>query len=246
MDPLDWLNGYKLNDDLVLESKDTGRIWVPPNEQLQGEVLATHHDGRIAGHLGMEGTLELVTQKYWWKDIIGFTKCYVQGCHTCAWNKNHNRKPGGLLQPLAIPEGPWLWTQLDFIVELPKSQGYNAIYVIADHLTKMAHFIPCNSNCLSEQLAELHIKHVWPLHGLPLCHNMDHGSQFMATYMHNLQKALGIEQRLSMAYHPQSQGQVESNNKWLETYLHMFSAYWQDDWADFLHTAEFAYNNHLD
>src|SRR5258708_13641708 len=48
-----------------------------------------------------------------------------------------------------------------------------------------------------------------------------------------------------MAYHPQPQGQVEGNNKWLETYLCMFCDYWQDDWKDFLHTAEFAYNNHF-
>jgi hypothetical protein len=57
-------------------------------------------------------------------------------------------------------------------------------------------------------------------------------------------KVLGVDQRFSTAYHPESQGQVESNNKWLETYLRIFSAYRQDDWADFLHTAEFAYNNH--
>ena len=242
---MDWPQEYALNDDLVLESKETGRIWVPPNEQLCGEVLGTYHDGKMAGHLGTEGTLELVTWKYWWKDVIAFTRRYVQGCHTCACNKNCNKKPGGLLQPLETPEGPWLWTQSDFIVELPKSRGYDAIYVIADRLTKMAHFIPCNLNCTSEQLGELHIKHVWPLHGLPLRHNTDCGSQFTAPYIRNLHKSLGIDQRLSTAYHPQSHGQVESNNKWLETYLHMFSAYWQDDWADFLHTAEFAYNNHF-
>jgi len=62
--------------------------------------------------------------------------------------------------------------------------------------------------------------------------------------MRNLYKGLGIDQRFSTAYHPETQGQVESNNKWLETYLRIFSAYRQDDWADFLHTAEFAYNNH--
>ena len=47
-----------------------------------------------------------------------------------------------------------------------------------------------------------------------------------------------------MAYHLESQGQVESNNKWLEMYLQIFSQYQQDDWSEFLHTAEFAYNNH--
>jgi hypothetical protein len=62
--------------------------------------------------------------------------------------------------------------------------------------------------------------------------------------MQNLHNMLGINQHLSTAYHPESQGQVESNNKWLKTYLHIFSAYQQDDWVDFLHMAEFAYNNH--
>ena len=192
----------------------------------------------------MAGTLELVTQKYWWDNVIEFTKQYVEGCHTCTRNKVRNKKPGGLLQPLLIPEGPWLWTQSDFITDLPPSQGYTAIYLIANCLTKMAHFIPCHSTCTSEQLAELHIQHVWPLHGLPLRHNTDHGPQFTAPYMRNLHKNLGIDQRFSTAYHPETQGQVESNNKWLETYLHMYSAYQQDNWASFLHTAEFAYNNH--
>jgi len=247
-DPVQWPAGYELNDDLVLVSKETGRIWVPPDEQVRREVLATHHDGRIAGHLGTLGTLgtlELVGWKYWWKDIIEFTRRYVEGCHTCARNKVQNKKPGGLLQPLPVLEGLWLWTQSDFITQLPSSRGYDAIYVIVDRLTKMAHFIPCKTTCTSEQLAELHIRHVWPLHGLLLQHNTDRGTQFTAPYMRNLYKNLGIEQRLSTAYHPESQGQVKSNNKWLETYLRIFMTYRQDDWADFLHTAEFAYNNHF-
>jgi hypothetical protein len=243
-DPLEWPRGYELNEELVLVSKDTGKIWVPPSEDLRHEVLSMHHDGKIAGHLGTAGTLELVGQKYWWMDLAKFTWRYVQGCQTCARNKTRNQKPAGLLQPLPNPEGPWLWMQSDFIVELPPSQGFDAIYVIADRLTKMAHFIPCNSNCTAEQLAELHIQQVWPLHGLPLHHNTDRGTQFTAPYMHHLYKGLGIDQRFSTAYHLETQGQVESNNKWLETYLWIFSAYQQDDWANFLHTVEFAYNNH--
>lgn len=102
----------------------------------------------------------------------------------------------------------------------------------------------CDPTCTSKQLAELHIQQVWPLHGLPLYCNTDCGAQSMAPYMCNLRKALGVDQWFSPAYHPECQGQVESNNKWLETYLHIFSAYWQDGWVDFLHTEEFTYNNH--
>jgi transposase InsO family protein len=56
-------------------------------------------------------------------------------------------------------------------------------------------------------------------------HNTDRGTQFTAPYMRNLYKNLGIDQQFSTAYHPESQGQVESNNKWLETYLRIFSSY---------------------
>ena len=72
IDPLQWPSRYELNDDLVLELKDLGRIWVPPDEELHQEVVAAHHDGKIAGHLGTTGTLELVGQKYWWDNIIDF------------------------------------------------------------------------------------------------------------------------------------------------------------------------------
>ena len=74
IDPLQWPQAYELNDDLVLASRETGHIWVPPDNQLQREILASHHDGKIAGHLGTAGTLELVTRKYWWDNVIKFTK----------------------------------------------------------------------------------------------------------------------------------------------------------------------------
>jgi hypothetical protein len=158
INPAQWPAGYDLNEERILVSKETGRVWVLPNEQLRREILAAYHDGQIAGHLGMSGTLELVGHKYWWEEIVAFTKRYVEGCHICARNKVRNKKPGGLLQPLPIPEGPWLWTQSDFIIELPPSKGYDTIYVIADRLTKMAHFIPCKTTCTSKELAILHIQ----------------------------------------------------------------------------------------
>ena len=62
--------------------------------------------------------------------------------------------------------------------------------------------------------------------------------------MKNIYKELRIELQFSTAYHPQTQGQVENNNKWMEMYLWMFCSHWQDDWVDLLPMVEFAYNNH--
>jgi hypothetical protein len=108
----------------------------------------------------------------------------------------------------------------------------------------MAHFILTTTDISAPDLMKLHIRHVWKLHGIPLVHGTDHGSMFTANFMRSIYKDLGIEPRFSMAYHPQTQGQVENNNKWMEMYLRMFCSHWQDNWADLLPTAEFAYNNH--
>jgi hypothetical protein len=128
--------------------------------------------------------------------------------------------------------------------ELPKSDGFNTIYVVSDRLTKMAHFILTTTDISAPDLMKLHICHVWKLHGIPLVHGTDHGSTFTANFTKSIYKDLRIELRFSTAYHPQTQGQVKNNNKWMETYLRMFCSHQQDDWADLLLMVEFAYNNH--
>ena len=102
----------------------------------------------------------------------------------------------------------------------------------------------CNTTETAQSLAHLHAKHVWAHEGLPWIHSFDWGPQFNAEYTKELYKKLGIKHRLSTAYHPQSQGQVENLNGWLETYLWMFIGHHQDNWVDHLHTAQFMWNNH--
>jgi transposase InsO family protein len=173
--------------------------------------------------LGIQGTLELVAQAYTWEGMHEYVKKYMQGCTICSRAKKRNYKLHRLLRPLPIPEGPWQWTKSDHIVKLPKSKGYDSIDVVVDRFTKMAHFMPTTeAKNTKEDLINLHLKHVWKLHRLPLIYSTDQHGTFMSKYTRKMLKALGIEQRFSTAYHPQTQGQVENLNGWLETYLQMF------------------------
>jgi len=158
--------------------------------------------------------------------------------------KKKNIRTHGKLQPLPIAEGPWQWTELDLIAPLPPSRGKNTIYVVVDQFTKYTYFIPCTDKETAQSLARLHEQHVWSQEGLPKIHLTDRGPQFRAEFTKELYKSLGIDQRFSTAYHPQTQGQVESLNRWLETYLRMYISHRQDDWMDYLHKAQFAWNNH--
>jgi hypothetical protein len=68
---------------------------------------------------------------------------YVALCNTCQRVKAEHHRPARLLQPQKILEYKWEEIRMDFIVRLPRTQaGYDSIWVIVDHLTKDAHFIP--------------------------------------------------------------------------------------------------------
>ena len=69
------------------------------------------------------------------------------------------------------------------------------------------------------------------------------GPQFVVELTKELNKMLGIKMRLSMAFHPQTDGQTERINQELEQYLKFFTEYRQRDWSEWLVMAEFAVNN---
>ena len=223
---------------------ENGRIWVPNKNDLYRHIVELYHDTPITGHLGIQGTYELVTRAYYWENMHEYVTKYVTNCQICIRAKKRNYKLHGVLRPLPIPEGPWQWTESDHIVKLPKSKGFDSIYVVMDRFTKMAHFMPTTEKANEEDLIDLHIKNVWKLHGTPLIHSTDRHGNFTSKYVQKMFKALGIEQRFSMAYHPQTQGQVENLNGWLEQFLRMFCDHCKENWADLLPMAEFAWNNH--
>ena len=73
----------------------------------------------------------------------------------------------------------------------------------------------------------------------------DRGLQFVAGLTRELNKILGIETKLSTAYHPETDGQTERTNQELEQYLRIYINHRQNNWAEWLATAEFAFNNKI-
>ncbi|KAL5612469.1 uncharacterized protein BROUX77_002625 [Berkeleyomyces rouxiae] len=125
-----------------------------------------------------------------------------------------------------------------------KSVGrFDMILVVVDRLSKMAHFIPCDSSLDAAGFAKLYLSAVYRLHGLPLDIVSDRGSLFTSAFSKALAKLLGIKQNLSTAFHPQTDGQTERVNSILEQYLRGYTNYRQDNWADLLPLAEFSYND---
>ena len=146
----------------------------------------------------------------------------MEGCNAYQQNKNRTEQPAGKLMPNSIPEKPWTHILADFITKLPLAQGYNLILVVVNKLTKMIHFIPTTEKTLAKGLARLFRDNMWKLYGLPKSIISDRGPQFAAGLMQELNEMLGIKSKLSMAFHPQTDGQTERVNQELEQYLRMF------------------------
>ena len=84
---------------------------------------------------------------------------------------------------------------------------------------------------------------MWKSHGLLKSVILDRGPQFVAGLTRKLNKMLGIETKLSTAYHPETDSQTERTNQELEQYLRMYVNHRQNNWAEWLAIAEFAFNN---
>jgi len=86
----------------------------------------------------------------------------------------------------------------------------------------MTHFVATTERTSTEELARLFRDNVWKLHGLPESMVSDRGPQFAVELIKELNRMLGIEMRLSTAFHPQTDGQTERMNQELEQYLRFF------------------------
>jgi hypothetical protein len=221
------------------------KIYVPKDAQLRHDITHAHHDTPIAGHPGRWKTHELVTRNYWWPGISRYISSYVKGCDVCNRTKTYPSAPAGRLIPNTIPERRWQVVTTDMIPGLPESHGFNAIWVVVDRLSKRIHVAPTTTEVDSVGLARLFRDHVWRHHGLPDQIISDRGAQFVSSFTRELNRMLGIRTSLSTAFHPQTDGQTERVNQEIEQYLRVFVNQRQDDWAEWLPLAEFAYNNRV-
>ena len=120
----------------------------------------------------------------------------------------------------------------DFITKLPLAQGYDVILVVCNRFSKMAYFIVTTEKMSAEELARLFWDQVWKLHRLLESIVSDRGVQFAVGMMKELNNLLGIQTKLSTAYHLQTDGQMERVNQELEQYLRVFIDHRQEQWPD--------------
>ena len=220
------------------------RLYIPEDSMLRRDILESEHDTKVAGHMGQDKTVELIKRNFYWPSMVNDIEDYVRSCEVCQRTKTPRHARYGLLHPLELAYTPWESISMDFITELPESNGCTQIWVIVDRFTKMAHFIALRDDAKkAEDLARIFVKNIWRLHGLPISIVSDRDARFTALFWSTMCDLLGIKQKMSSAFQAETDGQTERVNQSVELYIRIFGNHEQDNWEELLPLAEYAYNN---
>ncbi|GJW91288.1 ty3-gypsy retrotransposon protein [Tanacetum coccineum] len=236
---VDALPGHHIHDGLVYIHD---RLFIPDIPSLRLKLLKEFHSSTIGGHSGITATIKRISGSFSWPGLRKDVTRFIRECTICQQTKYSRQKPYGLLQALPIPNQVWEEISMDFITNLPTSNGKSAIWVIVDRLTKFAHFLALPPHYTAASLANLFLNHIYRLHGLSKSILSDRDPIFLSRFWKELFGKIGTKLLHSSAYHPQTDGQTEVVNRCLESYLRCFACDEPHSWNKYLYLAEFWYN----
>ena len=192
--PEEWKEQYGLNDSDEGWTRQ-GQLAVGDTLELRRRLIAVHHDHATADHPGIQHTISLISQRYWWPGLREFVRNYIKGCATCQVTKAGMTKPKVPLFPIMAQHALISFSviALNLIVDLPPSEGYDSILTIMDHdCTKASLFFPCKQTITSQGVAALYTKHVFPHIGVPNRIISDRDTHFMSNFATELCKQLDV------------------------------------------------------
>jgi Integrase zinc binding domain len=189
------------------------------NDDLNRGVLHHFHDHITVGHPGITKTLASTGLHYWWPGMKDFITQYIRGCATCQMTKinTHLSKPAMFPITTNPTVLPFQVVALNFVTDLPTSQGYDSILTVTDHnCSKAALLITCNKTITAKETAELYARTIIPHYRLPTWIISDHNPCFCSKFITTLCKMFDIHQNMSTTNHPQTDGQSECTNQQIE------------------------------
>jgi len=170
------------------------------------EVISIAHDSAMAGHLGVKKTCDRILQHFWWPSLRKDVSEYCRSCHTCQVVGKPNQKiPPAPLKPIPAFDEPFSRVIIDCVGPLPKTKSGNQyLLTIMCASTRFPEAIPLR-NIKTATIVKALTK-FFTLVGLPKSIQSDQGSNFTSGLFQQVMYELGIEQYMSSAYHPESQG----------------------------------------
>ena len=204
------------------------------------------HDDPSVGHPGQDETIRKTQERYHWPGMREWITDYVKGCAICQQNKilTHRTKTPSYRIPTEENARPFQRIAMDLITGLPTIRGKDAILTIVDQgCSRAAIFLPCSTTITGPGIAQLYHDHVFRWFGLPTKIISDRDPRFISHFGKAFTTQLGIQQNLSTAFHPQTDGLSERKNQWVEQYLRLVTSAAPEDWTQWLALASAVHNN---
>lgn len=158
------------------------------------------HGSSLGGHSGITATYQRIKRQFYWPKLKEAVHDHIQSCTNCHLNKGEHVPSPGLLQPLPVPEEAWSSISMDFITGLPKSRGYEVIFVVVDRLTKYAHFLGLVHPFTASTVAQTFMDSIYKLHGLPFTIVSDRDPIFTSRFWQELMQKLDIKLNMGTAF----------------------------------------------
>ncbi|MCV6602019.1 MAG: transposase family protein, partial [Cohaesibacter sp.] len=178
---------------------DFWRILVPEDEGVKTRIIQELHSTPYSAHPGVQRTIGRVRQSFYWKGMTGDIRQFVDNCPVCQMEKSDHQLAKGRLMSTQIPEEKWKEISIDFVTDLPLTQGRkDTILTIVDKATRMVHLVPCRKNITAVATAQLLWQHVVRLHGVPQAIYSDRGPQFNANSWRELWRLTGTNLKFSL------------------------------------------------
>ncbi|GJU37908.1 putative reverse transcriptase domain-containing protein [Tanacetum coccineum] len=213
--------GLQKGLDEMIEQRSYGtlyyldQIWVPLKGDVRTLIMDEAHKSKYYVHPGADKMYYDLRDRYWWPGMKKDIVVYVSKCLNCLKVKVEHQRLSDLLQQPEILEWKWKRIAMDFVTNLPRtSSGHDTIWVI-----------------------------IVARHGVPISIRSDCDSRFTSRFWQSMQEALATRLDMSMAYHPQTDGQSERTIQTLEDMLRAWVLDFGGSWDVHLLLVEFSYNN---
>lgn len=227
---------WALLDDRYVTYKD--RLVVSETDNLRTKLIEDMHSRIVTSHPGRNKTRQLVSARYWWPRMNDTIDQYIANC-ICVSAKHPRDKTPGLLHPLSIPLRTWQRIVVDFR-SMPKDKaGYDNLFVMIDRLSKTSWCVPCHRTATSKDAARMYYEGPFRIFGIPEEVTSDRGPQFVADFMNETCRILGVKWKLSSSGHSQTAGQAEVMNQYIAQRLRMFINHYQDNWSKAIPALDF-------
>ena len=149
---------------MLVQQEQRVPLTVP--EELEQQIISSHHDNPLHGHLGITRTIELIKRYYKFLNMCNKVSKFIKNCVSCQQNKHSTHakyREAQAIEPLTALQTN---ITIDFVIQLPVSRDpvirytYDLIFVVMDQFTKYAKMILFCYSYTAEQLAQVFLDRI--------------------------------------------------------------------------------------